>query len=149
LAGVLYRQHVPALCRHGYKHRPMRDHLLDPDCLVRQKASNPELPGAIVRQLANTYRLTLRHALRDKLPTSLAPSVAEMTKSRVHCRPLDSRRQTQNHAGFRPGNVNRTATCRTRSATSAPKLAHSGEEAPRLAHRYSSSSQLVLRLRGL
>ena len=126
LAGILNRQHVPALGRRGYKHRPVRHHLLDRHRLVRQETANPELLGAIVREVANTHRLPLRHAPRDKLPTSLAPFVAEIAKSCIHRRLLESRRHTQNHAGFCPRNPNRTAARLNRSATSAPKLAPVG-----------------------
>jgi len=158
-AGILDRQHMPALRRRGYEHRPMHHHFLDRDRLVREEATKLDLFAPIVRQLAHAHRLPLSDTARDQLAILLQsaspkyPIVISTVASS-----FESRRHKQNHARIALCNPNRHRNKRiaaqhslTRTATSVLNLARKGggrslRHARRITARYERVATWQLHL---
>ena len=106
-AGILDGQHMPTSLRCSLRFTNMARCATISSTVTAsfdRKRRNPDLLPPIVRQLAHADHLSLGYPLRKKSATSPPSCIAKIADCDLHCRLLESRRLTQNHARFAQGN---------------------------------------------
>src|SRR5215831_1595160 len=87
LAGILNRQHMPPRCGSGHEHRPRRDHFLDGDRIVLEKAPKLHLLSSVVREVEQTDCFPPNYPLHYQLAVPLRPGIAKISNPQLHRRP--------------------------------------------------------------